>query len=109
MENSEQLRQAADQEESDYKAWNLYAKANREERWEKFTALVPQLEKLKIVHSVETYPGRGVIIFNLSLENWRLGFYPKANKLHVQNLNQWHNKGDKELFKIIGYELPKII
>lgn len=91
-------------EDNDSKSWSLYFKSKREKKSEDFEELVPKL----FIDNKVLFEKRPNSYF-FTIGNSKYEYFPKADRLHFQNSNEWTPKGGGlrkllELFNIQDYE-----
>ena len=97
MKKSEELKQAAAQEDNDLKALGLMKGSLREARLEKFTEeYLPQLLKKGYEIAINESDGRYSIDTNYCGKIYGIvDYYPKANNLLIRKNNAWIKPGLK--------------
>lgn len=97
MKKSEEIRQEANQEESDFKYMKKLNDAMRQERLENFEEnWLRAFQKSDNIQDVTEVPSS--VKWVITTKNYGiLDFYPKANKVLVRRDNKWKKPGLKWL------------
>lgn len=83
-----ELRQQAEREESDYKAWAMYKQADREERFAYFKdVILPKIEKSDTCKVVSKDFAHCVFVFERN--GYLYDFWPKKNVFRVRSANSY--------------------
>jgi len=93
MKKSELLKIQADEEENDFRFWNIHHKAIREERIETFDEFfLPKIKDSHLVSVVESRPDQSLYLIKFS-DGVEVAYYPKKDRLCIKKGNQWKCNG----------------